>query len=586
MKKLKYTLFVLLMIFQSSSGAVGKRIALVIGNSAYSNLNQLSNPDNDANAIAVKLKTLGFQLMDVNGRLSKHAVLDLNEDNFLTAIGHFSQQAQGAEMAMIYYAGHGMQFGTDSYLLPVDVPKDDINLLQRHAISLDSILKNLDGKAELTIAVFDACREIPELASLMSDATRSSGLSRSDYRGLGRVKSQGRSRVIAFSGAAGQLVKDGSGQHSPYTEQLLQQLDTPNQEVGDIFRNVAYRFGQQHTGQQPVIEIQGVPPKHFYFIQHGGEGKPEKKYQYPLYVKTTPADAKVRILNIGPVYQAGMLLKPGSYKIEVSKLGYQRQLSNFDLTAETNSYYVELQAVSSASSALIAPVKLPEKRGFTDPITGMKFVPIKAGCFQMGSNDGQDDEKPVHRVCLSAYAIGKYEVTQAQWQKVMGNNPSSYKGSNKPVEQVSWDDVQGFIRKLNQQTQQNYRLPTEAEWEYACRSGGKEQEYCGSNNANSVAWYGKNSGSSTHDVGQKQANGSGLYDMSGNVYEWVSDWYDKGYYKNSPTNNPQGPSSGRRRVYRGGGWYDGAYVLRSADRYDISLGYRHYDVGFRLVRKP
>ena len=156
----------------------------------------------------------------------------------------------------------------------------------------------------------------------------------------------------------------------------------------------------------------------------------------------------------------------------------------------------------------------------------------------MGSNSnyGGRDEKPVHRVCLTQdYYLGKYEVTQAQWQQVMGNNPAYYKGSNKPVENVVWDDVQDFIRKLNQQTGLHYRLPTEAEWEYACRSGGEDQKYCGGNNANSVAWYDDRSGSGPRPVGQKQANGLGLYDISGNVWEWVQDRYDGDYYSNSST---------------------------------------------------
>jgi len=203
----------------------------------------------------------------------------------------------------------------------------------------------------------------------------------------------------------------------------------------------------------------------------------------------------------------------------------------------------------------------------------------------MGSNE-RNNEQPIHRVCLTAYEIGKYEITQDQWEKVMGTNPSKFKGSNKPVERVSWDDVQYFIRKLNQQTGQHYRLPTEAEWEYACRSGGREQSYCGGNNADSVGWYADNSGKTTHDVGQKQANGLGLYDMSGNVWEWVQDRYAKDYYRNSPTNNPRGPSGGSFRVLRGGSWDRYANGLRSAYRPGNSPDFRYSVLGFRLTRTP
>ena len=219
------------------------------------------------------------------------------------------------------------------------------------------------------------------------------------------------------------------------------------------------------------------------------------------------------------------------------------------------------------------------------------MVTVPAGCFQMGSNNGLNREKPIHRVCLSAYEIGKYEVTQAQWQKVMGDNPSKFKGLKKPVEQVSWNDVQDFIRKLNQQTGQHYRLPTEAEWEYACRSGGRDQKYCGGKNANSVGWYGEGVGGTTHNVGQKQANVLGLYDMSGNVWEWVQDWYGGDYYSNgggwfsSPTkNDPRGPSGGFDRVFRGGSWFIYGDGMRSAYRSYNGPDYHADELGFRLAR--
>jgi len=222
---------------------------------------------------------------------------------------------------------------------------------------------------------------------------------------------------------------------------------------------------------------------------------------------------------------------------------------------------------------------------YTDPVTGMEFVYVKGRCYQMGDTfgDGDSDEKPVHKVCIDGFYMGKYEVTQNQWRTIMDNNPSNFKGDNRPVEHVSWSKVQNYIAKLNRESGKHYRLPTEAEWEYAARSGGKQEKYAGGNNVDAVAWYRSNGGDKTHSVGQKQANGLGLYDMSGNVWEWCQDWYDGSYYSYSPRNNPQGPRSGSKRVSRGGGWSDPPHFVRLANRYSNSPGFRDDNLGFRLV---
>jgi formylglycine-generating enzyme required for sulfatase activity len=211
-----------------------------------------------------------------------------------------------------------------------------------------------------------------------------------------------------------------------------------------------------------------------------------------------------------------------------------------------------------------------------------KFVRIAAGEFMMGSTDDEDDQKPVHRVRISRdFEMGKYEVTQAQWEAVMGSNPSYFKGAERPVETVSWNDAQAFISKLNQSdSKYQYRLPTEAEWEYAVRAGSKSD----AGDLDAMAWYFRNSDSKTHPVGQKQANAWGLCDMRGNVWEWVQDWYDSGYYAQSPPVDPRGPSSGSNRVYRGGSWSGLPGYCRSAFRFDGSPVTRYNDLGFRLVR--
>ena len=214
------------------------------------------------------------------------------------------------------------------------------------------------------------------------------------------------------------------------------------------------------------------------------------------------------------------------------------------------------------------------------------MVYVAGGTFTMGgtSEQGSDaytDEKPTHNVTLSSYYICKYEVTQALWRAVMGSNPSKFKGDNLPVEQVSWNDCQTFINRLNSYTGRNFRLPTEAEWEFAARGGNysRHYKYSGSNNLDDVAWYGDNSGDRTHHVGIKQANELGLYDMSGNVWEWCSDWY--GSYSSYSQNDPTGPNSGSYRMRRGGSWDNGAANCRSSNRY--SPGDRFHTLGLRLV---
>ncbi|MFM7153873.1 MAG: formylglycine-generating enzyme family protein, partial [Bacteroidota bacterium] len=191
----------------------------------------------------------------------------------------------------------------------------------------------------------------------------------------------------------------------------------------------------------------------------------------------------------------------------------------------------------------------------------------------------------VHPVTLSDYYIGETEVTQAQWKAVMGDNPSGFNGCDDcPVENVSWNDAQKFITRLNARAgSPRYRLPTEAEWEYAARGGANSRsyQYAGSNDINEVAWYDVNSRFKTHPVKGKKPNELGVYDMSGNVYEWCSDWY--GYYLAASQTNPQGPSAGVFRVFRGGGWFDAAGYCRASFRNDDGPGGRGIYLGFRLA---
>ncbi|HUU49733.1 MAG TPA: formylglycine-generating enzyme family protein [Nitrospinota bacterium] len=230
------------------------------------------------------------------------------------------------------------------------------------------------------------------------------------------------------------------------------------------------------------------------------------------------------------------------------------------------------------------------KDGYKEPITGMEFVFVKGGCFEMGDTfgDGDSDERPVHTVCLDDFYMGKYEVTQGQWEILMDSNPSYFKlGDDYPVDNVSWNDALEFIKKLNHKTGKAYRLPREAQWEYAARSRGKRDKWPGTSSESELeeyVWYDKNSGERTHPVGQKRPNNLGLYDMGGNVWEWCFDWYHKDYYSKSPKKNPEGLDKGLFKGLRGGSMMFKSHFARASARTGFIPSSPHnYFFGFRLA---
>ena len=315
-----------------------------------------------------------------------------------------------------------------------------------------------------------------------------------------------------------------------------------------------------------------------------------KPFGADVYVDGKKLGQSPRVFN-------GLLV--GNHQVEVRKDGYatdrktiaisEGQTASITGTLASNAvassssntlgYSSGLSSMASGSNAISIPVK--------DGIS-IEMVKVEAGTFMMGATsemkDPYDMEKPVHQVTLTNdYYMGKYEVTQALWEAVMGRNPSEYKGDNLPVEQVSWNDCQEFISKLNSLTGRKFRLPTEAEWEYAARGGKKSRsyQYSGSSNISDVAWYDGNSGSKTHPVGTKQANELGIYDMTGNVWEWCLDWY--GSYSSSSQTNPTGAVSGSSRVSRGGSWGLIARFCRLSIRNYITPDCRGDNLGLRLA---
>ena len=310
-----------------------------------------------------------------------------------------------------------------------------------------------------------------------------------------------------------------------------------------------------------------------------------KPFGSDVYVDGVKVGQSPRVFN-------GVLV--GNHNVEIRKSGYATSRQTVTISeGQTASISGSLTSTTSSSSAntLSSSSSSPSGNTITIPVKNgisIEMVKVEAGSFNMGATpemeNPYDSEKPVHRVTLTNnYYIGKYEVTQALWQAVMGSNPSYFKGDDLPVEQVSWNDCQDFISKLNAMTGKRFRLPSEAEWEYAARGGKKSRgyQYSGSNTLGDVAWYEGNSGSKTHAVGTKQPNELGIYDMTGNVYEWCQDWY--GSYSSSPQTNPIGAVSGSSRVDRGGSWFFTAKHCRSSYRFNLTPGYRLNFLGLRLV---
>ena len=249
---------------------------------------------------------------------------------------------------------------------------------------------------------------------------------------------------------------------------------------------------------------------------------------------------------------------------------------------------------------LLFALALTSLRGYCQADLNFQMIAVKGGSFFMGCDDAKylakeyDDERPYHRVSLTPYYIGKYEVTNGQWRKLMGIYPPAYNGVNYankdcddcPVVMVNWDDAQEFINKLNVKFPgKHYRLPTETEWEYAARGGryASGNTYPGSNRLKDVAWYGKPDGA-THPIGKKDPNELGIYDLAGNVSEWLADWYGEDYYKNTIDEiSPKGPKAGEKRVVRGGSYYDDDVTCRSVYRDKLDPETRKWNLGFRLA---
>jgi len=354
-------------------------------------------------------------------------------------------------------------------------------------------------------------------------------------------------------------------------------LRIDNLEVGPRMVEIA------HPDYEPWRQAATVRDQETTLVNVKLEPKPGR-----LTVRADPSEIVLtvngRAVRPEEIRNGEILLPAGeSLELQAGARGYKTATRTLTLPANgADTWQVALEKLRGAE----------EGQAWTVPDLNLEMAYIRPGTFTMGSENGDSDEKPLTRVTLTkGYWLGKTEVTQGQWEALMGSNPSNFKNSGRdaPVETISWDEAMQFCRKLTERERQagrlpegyEYTLPTEAQWEYACRAG-TTGDYAG--NLDAMAWYYQNGGSTTHPVGQKQANAWGLYDMHGNVWGWCRDWY--GNYPGSSVRDPTGPSSGSFRVLRGGGWGSVAGYCRSAVRNWFDPGLRWSGLGFRLALAP
>ncbi|MDR1277210.1 MAG: SUMF1/EgtB/PvdO family nonheme iron enzyme [Treponema sp.] len=560
-----------------------QKYALVIGNGAYRNITKLNNPVNDASDMEAALKGLGWTVdLVINGNLDQMESAAIRLKNRLSA----ARNSYG----FLFYAGHGVQSGGVNYLIPVDANIQSENFLRQRTVSLQTLLDELNNAGnELNIVVLDACRDNPF------------GWSRGGSRGLQVVSNQPADSIIVYATSAGSTAADGTGRNGLFTTHLLTNLKKPGLEVNEVFRLTgadvrrasegaqipaiySQFFETAYLGNRPSAVVQQTPP-------------PVQPATPAVQSAPKPTPAPVPVQPAAPPVQPAT---PATAPVAQT----QRPAPAVQPTPAVNP-----QPSPQPSPAPVQPAPSPVPvQPAAPPVVDPRpasanMVFVEGGTFQMGSTNGDSDEKPVHTVTVKSFYMGKYEVTQEEWTAVMGSNPSNFKGDNLPVEMVSWNEAVEYCNQLSLKegltpayrgsvdslvcnfNASGYRLPTEAEWEYAAKGGNKDYisyEYSGGKGVDGVAWYNGNSGGKTHPVGTKQPNSLGLYDMSGNVWEWC--WDRFGNYRSGSQTDPAGASSETFRVYRGGSWSDGAAHMRSANRDYFIPFYRGNTHGFRLVR--
>lgn len=545
-----------------------RRVALIIGNSAYTQ-GALANPVNDARDIAAALRQANFEVLFGENQ---------NRRQMRELIRQFGEKIRNGGVGLFYFAGHGVQVNSTNFLIPIGAEITKETEVEDEAITVNFVLAQMeDARNKLNIVVLDACRDNPFARSFRT----------ASERGLAVTRSAPTGTLIAYATGAGNVASDGNGRNGLFTQELLTNLKTPGLTLESVFRRTRTTVRSKSNGQQVPYEYTSVEGEDFYFLSPNNGTPPPSVTTPPPVTATAPPATK-----------------PTS-NVRMSVAG------------------VPLTAMAFVTASVDANGNVTNQRqeqcyGFVEDLGGgvkLEMVEIPGGSFQMGSTSSAAQEafedakgynkdakyewfsyeQPQHQVSVNGFAMGKYEVTQAQWQTIMGNNLSNFKGDDLPVEKVSWEDAQEFCRKLSAQTGHRYRLPTEAEWEYAARAGTITAFAFGSTISPQIVNYNGNypyqqaaKGTyreKTVPVGSLgAANGFGLYDMHGNVWEWCEDvWHES--YVGAPSDGASWLSGGDSslRVLRGGSVGSYGRHCRSAFRNRLAPGARSLNIGFRLV---
>ena len=600
--------------------------AVVIGVNQYQHWPRLQYAVPDAQAVRDKLVQLGFPQENIiyltDAQATKERIELILGDELRRKLGK-------NDRVFIYFAGHGQTEDLpggkqEGYIVPVDGDKSN---LFSTCISMTSVRQfSQRMAAKHVFYAIDACYS--GLALM-----RSGALDTKDRQYLQKV-ARFPSRQLVTAGSAGEQVIEQGG-HGAFTSILLIALDgsadkyppfgvLTGSELGNYLQPTVSletnneqtpQFGRLAAGEGefmfvlpelPGAETTAPPPApitpsppaavQFGHLQVNANAPNSQVYVDGTYRGAANPGQPLNLSNIDT----------GQVSVRVTAQGFEEETDRAMLQAgEWTQIVVKLTPLSVAPPPTVERPGTPPSASSTSAPrqtgqiltaqlpggTAMEFVWIEPGSFTMGSPESEDgridNEGPQHRVTISqGFYLGKTELTQGQWESVMGSNPSDYKGSTHPVETISWTEVQGFIGKLNEAAgEEIYRLPTEAEWEYACQAGTETRWSFGDDESQlkDYAWYdGNNSPFETKDVGTKLPNAWGLYDMYGNVFEWCQDWY--GGYSSDAQVDPTGPATGSDRVKRGGAFFYEAPFIRSTYRFYDSSDYRSWDVGARLLR--